>query len=290
MIHSQGRRAGLVLLCLQLILCLFSSAACGQFTTIINIPPDPNIGDSQSIGSDTQLNLANGGAIGEFFSAGAYSGTSNIEVNISGGTVGDDFGVRSGTIARVSGGLIGEGFHVTEGGVAKISGGSFGDYCGVADGGLVEISGGLFSANFIANEGSSVRLFGGEFRSSGMLISGLESIGDRRSIHRLFVLSGTLADGTPIILDNVVDMIDEDTLTLVAAALPPVGPALITAPSNPVPQGLRSGQTLRVNLGGAVGANFSAIEGSTVEVFGGQVGDNFEAVGVTSLKFLYQPL
>ena len=50
-------------------------------------------------------------------------------------------------------------------------------------------------------------------------------------------------------------------------------------PSDPIPQAIRTGQTLVVIDGGAVGDNFRAGWGSTVVVTGGQVGSNFEAIG-----------
>ena len=58
-----------------------------------------------------------------------------------------------------------------------------------------------------------------------------------------------------------------------------VGPAVIAAPSDPVPTGIRGGQTLVIQDGGVVGRNFTAGFGSTVKVSGGELGDNFEAAG-----------
>jgi hypothetical protein len=52
--------------------CVGPNVARAQFTTIINVPP--NIGNDQSIGSDTQLNVSAGGSIGYSFDAGAVDG------------------------------------------------------------------------------------------------------------------------------------------------------------------------------------------------------------------------
>ena len=112
-----------------LVLCQFFTTlqAYGQFTTVLNIPPDPNIGDDQSIGSDTQLNLADGGAIGISFDAGAFDGTStNVEVIISGGTVGNHFNAYNGSTVSISGGTVGGGFDAFSGSEVTISGGSVG--------------------------------------------------------------------------------------------------------------------------------------------------------------------
>jgi hypothetical protein len=50
--------------------CIATATASAQFTTVLNIPPDPNIGYSQSIGAGTQLNLFDDGSVGTFFSPG----------------------------------------------------------------------------------------------------------------------------------------------------------------------------------------------------------------------------
>ena len=94
------------------------------------------------------------------------------------------------------------------------------------------------------------------------------------------VLSGTLQDGTPFAFSSYdSERIPDGTLTLEAAALSPKGPSIVTLPGDPSPMSIRSGQTLRVDDGGTVGASFNAGRGSTVNVTGGEVGYNFEAVG-----------
>ena len=93
------------------------------------------------------------------------------------------------------------------------------------------------------------------------------------------VLSGTLADGTPFAFSGYDDdVISSVPITLVAVPLSPVTPSTILVPSDPAPEGLRSGQNLVVAAGGVVGDNFNAAVGTSVEVTGGQIGNNFEAV------------
>ena len=91
------------------------------------------------------------------------------------------------------------------------------------------------------------------------------------------------ADGTPFAFSTLDgDYFPDGTLTLQAVSLPIIGPASINASSQPVPLGIRQGQTLTVAAGGIVGRSFNAAAGSTVHVSsGGVVGDNFEAVGAT---------
>ena len=64
------------------------------FDTVINLPPDPNIGNFESIGGffgdPTQLNVMDGGSVGNAFNADSGS-----EVNISGGIVGEEFAAFS---------------------------------------------------------------------------------------------------------------------------------------------------------------------------------------------------
>ena len=65
------------------------------------------------------------------------------------------------------------------------------------------------------------------------------------------VLSGTLEDGTPVAFSSQdIDLFASGTLTLEAAGLPAIGPLNITASTDPVPAGVRQGQTLQVDVGG----------------------------------------
>ena len=298
--------------------CLVASAASGQFTTVRNIPPEPNIGNNQSIGSNTQVNLAAGGSIGSFFTAGTPMGSSNIElnvaggsvgfgaivyrttvnvsggsiqnmftaydsdINISGGSVGDDFTAAVESTVKISGGTIGEDFEASDESTVNVSGGSFIDEFRVSRGSTAMISGGTFSDGFRVFDTSTVSIYGGEFRSGGILISGLNVVGDSALYFQPGAnsLTGTFADGSPFAFD-ISDSIRDGPVTLHLAGLPAVGPAVIAAPSDPIPTGIRGGQTLVVDDGGIVGRNFTAGFGSTVEVTGGQVGDNFEAAGAT---------
>ena len=217
---------------------------------MLNFPPDPDLGNNQAIGSDTQLNLGDGGAVGTSFDAGASDGTStNVEVNISGGSAGDNFSAYSGSTVNLSGGTVGDRF-------------------GAFDGGMVNI-------------------FGDEFRFNGVLVDGLDAIGDMLAFDLPTppppsVLSGTLADGTPFAFSSHdMDDFSNGTLTLHRTALPAIGPPVIVVPTDPVPLGIREGQTVIVNEGGVVGNNFNAGRGSTTVVTGGSVGRNLELAGAT---------
>ena len=83
----------------------------GPYYNIFNLPTT-EIGDNALVGSQTQINVMNGGKIGEKFNFDAYNNnrqndnTFDIEINISGGTVGSQFMALSGTTVNVSGGTM----------------------------------------------------------------------------------------------------------------------------------------------------------------------------------------
>jgi hypothetical protein len=233
--------------------------------------------------SDGSTVVVTGGQLGSNFEA------IGAQVTISGGSVGDAFDAFVGTTVNVSGGSMGQRFLVGTGSTVNVSGGTVGRALAVLSGTL-NITGGTFGDDFLVYQGGHVSITGGEFRINGVLVDGIQTLGSSLSFNvpagSLF--SGILADGTPFAfttLDNDTtngnsgDRIDSGTLTLHAAALPAVGPATIAAPTDPVPLGVRGGQTIVVNNGGVVGPHFNAGLGSTIRVSGGQVGENLEAVG-----------
>jgi len=141
-----------------LVLCLTAPAS-AQFTTVLNIPPNiaPN-----SIGSNTQLNLFNGGTIGNNFNAGASNGLSeDAEVNVFGGTIGYGYDAYGGNVTNIFGGNFGENLSVHAGGVANIAGGSIGPIANAFNGSIVNISAGNIGQRFDAHDGSLVNISGG---------------------------------------------------------------------------------------------------------------------------------
>ena len=169
---------------------------------VINVPGDyDSIESGSSIGSNTILNLMEGGSIGIGFEAGSEDGTStDVVVNISGGTIdslytgfagsttnisgGVTRGITSywffaGSEAVISGGII-EGAVNSSGGDVTISGGtiqSFGNrgHAEISGGeikfptrsrfrGVTDITGGLFRGGLFIEGGSEVTIRGGRFR------------------------------------------------------------------------------------------------------------------------------
>ena len=133
----------------------------GQFTTVMNIPPDPDIVEYSSIRSDTQVNLGDGGSIGRNFEAGKSDGSStNIEVNISGGSVAGFLDVYSGSTINISGGEVGGYSTAHEGSEINITGGSIGNHFSSESNSTMNISGGSVGNNFTAGneDGSSTNV------------------------------------------------------------------------------------------------------------------------------------
>ncbi len=141
-----------------------ASSANGQpFTTVINVPPDPDPG---LIGSDTQLNLFDGGSLGDqFFVGDKFVPASNMEVNISGGQVGRQFLAFSGSTVNLSGGAIGDDFTAFPGSTVNLSGGSVGYRFGVT--GTLNMSGGFIDKDFRPGTDSTIDISGGTIAEGG---------------------------------------------------------------------------------------------------------------------------
>ena len=164
------------------------------FDTVINLPTDPDIGDFESLGGDgltTQVNLSDGGMIGEFFSA-----NSGCEVNVSGGIVADFFYAFSGSEVNISGGTIGDCLD------------AFSDS-------LVNISGGTLGVNLRGQADAEINLFGSDFILDGVLLDASLTAGEAFTIlDREVTLTGLLADGSPISYDlNLVNGSNADFLS-----------------------------------------------------------------------------
>ena len=255
------------------------------FTTIISVPSDPAPG---SIGSDTQLNLFDTGVLGFGFQSGVLPST-NVEVNIFGGTVDNGFRAYSGSTVNISGGVVGGGFKAGRVGFdnpdleVNITGGSVGGHFVAARGSTVNISGGVHGGTFTSYSDSSVVLIGGEFQLDGVPVAGLDLIGNSVGLNlpQGSVLSGTYADGTAFIYSSGnSDVLADGTLTLSAAAVPVAAPLVFNSPADDVPMGLRSGQTLNLSGGADLPDYFAAFD-ATLNVVGGGVGRDTEVANTS---------
>ena len=277
-----------VALSLFLTLVVISETAQGQvfdpgpsdpalFTTVINLPPDPNIGDFESIDDGTQLNVDDGGSVGSDFAANSGS-----EVNISGGTVGSNFTSLSGSEVNISGGIL-SSFTANDGGIVTFSGGFVNGRFTANAGSQVSISGGSLGA-LDAMPGSVVELFGGEFRLNGDAFPG-QAI----TLAKDDIFTGVLPRGggsfifAAVDFDFLIGQFGGDNLSgvgLNVANIPvsdTTGVVDIDSPfeSRGLP-GKSAGLTLNLVDGGSLLSNFAAVD-VTLNVQGGTLGSDIES-------------
>lgn len=131
-----------------------------QFSTVINVPPSPNLGNNAQITSDQQLNLLSSGVIGKGFSVGQTTGNSSVELNVAGGTVGSSLRAQIGSVVNISSGSVGSDFVARAGSQVDVSGGSVGSRF-QAVGGAVTMTGGSIGTWFSATSNAVVNISGG---------------------------------------------------------------------------------------------------------------------------------
>ena len=244
-----------------------------------------SVGDEFEAFSGSQVSIT-GGIVGNSFTA-----LKDSHVTISGGMVGSHFGAQGSTVT-ISGGSLGGGLIAFEGSEVTISGGSFGDDFTAVAGSRVAISGGSMGDEFVTRDGSEMTITGGSFRLDGAEIDAVASSGQSAvvEIPSGALFTGVLADGIPFafhsedlsMTGNPGDQFASGTLRLSAVSLPMVGQTIVTGSADPVPQGIREGQTLLLDAGSVGPDHFNAGVGSTVEIQeGGVAGRNLESVGAT---------
>lgn len=256
------------------------------------IAPDEPVPSGLRPGQSLVLNA--GGVAPKFFTA-----LQGSTLTIAGGEVDEGFEAVGATV-RLTAGRIGELSMLLQGSTLQASGGEIGSNFEIGPGSRLELSGGTVDSQFVAHGGSEVHYTGGKFRGSlganvnssftisggafklnGAPIGSLSSLGATAQIDLSpgSILSGTLSDGTPFAFGSTYQWFAPGTLTLQATAIPAAGPSVIRVPTDPVPLGLRSGQTLLLSDGGDLGDDFTADFGSVIRMSGGRVGNGLKAVG-----------
>ncbi len=264
------------------------------FETVINLPPDPNIGHGESIGDSTQLNVSEGGEVGSSFDANpgseinVYGGTlgfgvaalSGSEVNVLGGYVGHDFIATEGSFVNVTGGTVGYKFDTRPGSVVSIGGGTIGDYFTISHDSSVTLSGGSVGRRVSTfGYAEDLKLLGGEFQWNGVPYTDATV---RLDSQFPGIFTGTLADGSVFLFnstnfhDDITDQIRSMKLTAVPLPAADTTPQFVDSVVTNGPSGLRAGQTMTVQPGGSLRANFALVDASLL-VAGGSVGYGAEA-------------
>lgn len=300
---------------------LFLSSSAIAFDTVINLPPGP-LGP---IGSNTQVNLLEGGVL----SGLSFSGTtSNVEINLLGGTVTGDIDARPSNLVTISGGksdgeftrvqfttgvltggdydwikaeqvtMTGGRWRLLSASNLSMSGGSVGELI-VTGGSVAAVEAGRVGTISVRDSSTQgvidgrLRLLGGEFRLNGQPVSGLTGL------ERGDVLTGVLSSGTSFVF-GAGDGAVEESLELVNVGAPPVTHTVIDLATDPLPDGLRPGQTLiahagddlgdafhanqaNINLGAATIGNYSKILGGVLTIDGGVVGEKFHVMQGSSV-------
>jgi hypothetical protein len=234
-----------------------------------------SIGPRLDVRFGSTINVS-GGAIDEELAI------SDSVVNISGGSVAGGFRATEGSIVNISGGTIGSYFGALGGSTVNVIGGSVGYGFGTDGSAKVNISGGHFGNRFHAHGENMVDISGGDFRLNGVPLDRLRNVGDQEvfNLPDGTFLTGTFADGTPFVFSMLRDdVFDDDAVTLHTVELPALGTGVVNVPGVDTPLGVRNGQTLVLDEGGALGDNFIAGWNSTLRIRGGQLGENVEAVG-----------
>jgi hypothetical protein len=274
-----------------------ASTAHGQFATIINVPPDMA---PVTITSNTQVNVFAGANLDGFDGHG-YSGVkvgddsgsnSNIEVNVFDGRT-TTLSVYADATINVSGGLVETISQIPPVKVnVNITGGTIRGYVWGGAGLRVEISGGS-TGSLRAEPGSAFNLVGSDFKLNGVPVAGLVQTGDSVAINIPLnsLLTGQLSDGTLFSYGTFFhapyrqppfatpfNTIADGTLrlTLAAAAPPPVA-TVVNVPSDPMPPGVRSGQTLYLREGWSFLGQLTAESGAIINIEGSTQGDPFAA-------------
>jgi hypothetical protein len=132
-----------------------------QFSTVTNVPPTV-IGDDQTIGSDTQLNVFAGGEVGTNFRAGAedYSST-NVQVNVVGGTIDSGFIFYGSEVNLLDGNI--QGNPSARRSVVNMSGGTIDNTLSLFFESVANISGGSI-LQIQSGYGSTTNISGGNVR------------------------------------------------------------------------------------------------------------------------------
>ncbi|MFO0790115.1 MAG: hypothetical protein U0805_11725 [Pirellulales bacterium] len=142
-----------------------------DFVTIINVPPAAPV---SGIVSGTQLNLFDGGALSDYFQAGLADVTStDLELNVYGGTIGANLLTQPGTKLNLSGGLIGQ-WYTAVGSNLHVTGGRIVNNF-TATNSTIQMSAGQVDALFNLQGASVLNLTGGSIGSSFRLWPGAEA-------------------------------------------------------------------------------------------------------------------
>ena len=231
------------------------------------------MGDRFDVFSNSTVRVT-GGRVGSWSSVGDES-----TLTISGGQLENNFQALAGSTVNIRGGRVGQDFQALANSTVNMISGTVGDGFKALPGSAVNLFGGAISDRFSSRPGAVTTISGFDFRIGDEPVAGLSQVGDvvAADIPRSGSLTGVLSDGTPLLFGS--RYFAEGSLRLELSTPVPLGPSPINVPVDPAPFGLRAGQTLNLAEGGVLSDHFRAISGSHVNITGGRVGTDFEAIG-----------
>lgn len=211
--------------------------------------------------------IVNGGE-----AAGVHARNGSM-INLEAGLIWDAQGFE-GSVINVTGG---QASQLDTRGVINVSGGAIDSLSVNSSSAHATLSGGRISDDIQTRDGARISVYGSDFRLNGNPIAGLNNIGDaRRLLTEGRLISGVLSDGTPFAFHGHQE--EADVLRLVESEVVTSAPQTFNVPADPVPKGLRKGQSLVLEDGGELPDNFTAIGASDLTVNGGSVGRNLELI------------
>jgi|GEM_PF-7073368 len=194
------------------------------------------------------ITLTNGGGLPDFFDA--IGGTLNIESG--------KLGIRAGAVGTV----------------VNLSGGKIDDDFTAFGNNQINLSGGSIGRRFFATSRDTVTLIGGEFKLDGVDVTESTTVSNFDIFEG--VISGTLRDGTPIVLGADVQRSMRGQINFVIApeGLPAVdsNPVVVDGTdSTPAPMTMRRGQTVLLTGNGQLASGFESA-GGVLNIEDGQLG------------------
>jgi hypothetical protein len=276
---------------------------------VINVPSDAA---PLGVRAGQELRLGAGGVLGPHFNAGKGSLVNILDgsvgenfegygaaVNIDGGTVGNNFDAFAGSQVHVRGGVVGLNFEAHAQSSVELTDGLMNDLQAgpgsnvqlaggkvmrleARGGAQTEWRGGVVSTLTTSGASTRVAIHGVDFKLNGVSVLGLANEGDSISVNlpAESVLTGVLADGTPMVLNGGPFIITNGTLRLTRSGPPgQLGPALQVISTEQAPYAIGAGQTLQLQTGGLLGPGFIAGPGSELSMTGGRIATGFKAVG-----------
>lgn len=190
-----------------------ASTVSAQFDSVINVPP--SAAPVPPLPSSTQLNIFESGALGDWFYAwdGGSPSPANIEINLVGGTIGDNLILGDGVTLNIFDGVVGNWLDASQGSVVNIYGGVVGDSFDVFRGSVVNIRGGAIGVDFDVVSGCinfcsgvpapEVHIFGQDYLINGAPLGGLTPGEPFLIEERDVTLSGSLVDGSDFSFDLI---------------------------------------------------------------------------------------